>query len=176
MSSANSTNLPEKETGPNTPETLPLRMTYAKVASRNRESLMHHEVTTKEVISNSNTTKAERIVHTNVFRGGGSPASVSSIFFDVSSRGERLPEVLALISKAYPNNCGGDTHKTGPRVLVELYLATAPEIETALQQGVIFEDGMRIIPCRAMSSDVDIARIRLTSLPRMPIPRSFDWP
>ncbi|KAI7861194.1 hypothetical protein K492DRAFT_202485 [Lichtheimia hyalospora FSU 10163] len=88
-------------------------MTYAKVASRNRQSLMHSELTTKDTNSSSNERKMERIVVTNVFRAGGSPALVPSIFFDISTRGERLKEVMTLLSKAYPNNCGEPVIKIG---------------------------------------------------------------
>ncbi|KAJ8655248.1 hypothetical protein O0I10_009116 [Lichtheimia ornata] len=122
----NSTNLPDKGNRPYNTCNPPMPDKHAKVASRNRESAhLHHEVTTKTVTSNSDTTKAERIVNTNVFRGGWIPSFGLGFLL--------------------------------------VYLATAAEIETALQQGVLFDDGMRIIPCRAMSSDVDIARIRLTS-------------
>ncbi|KAI7861193.1 hypothetical protein K492DRAFT_102501, partial [Lichtheimia hyalospora FSU 10163] len=35
---------------------------------------------------------------------------------------------------------------------------------------IFFDDDMHILPCRAMGSGVDITRVCLTSLPRMPIP------
>lgn len=88
----------------------------------------------------------------------------------------RFKEVLTRLSKAYPNNCGASTHKTGPRVLIELYFASPAEIDLALQQGIYFDDGMRILPCRVMGPDVDITRVRLTSLPRMPIPSLLEGP
>ncbi|KAI7847800.1 hypothetical protein BDC45DRAFT_451287, partial [Circinella umbellata] len=51
---------------------------------------------------------------------------------------------------------------------IEVYFEKSEEIETALITGLNFKNGVLIKPCRTLSSNANITKIRLSKLPFMP--------
>ncbi|KAG2216486.1 hypothetical protein INT45_001812 [Circinella minor] len=101
-SSAKNQNSPDTGSGtqPPTTSTLPVpRLTYAKVVQKHRQSLIQKEQETINTPDDSDTQKTTKIIYSNVFRVGGSPASVYSVFFYLSSRTEPIGKLMNLIGR-----------------------------------------------------------------------------
>ena len=144
------------------------RLSYAKVVQKHRQSMMHQETATVLTSDDTVALKTTRIILSNIWRVGGSPASEPSVFFDVSSRTEPLKRILSLVSQTFPNNCGAETIREGPRVLIELYLDDPVEIDRALHQGLLtFKNNVITKACRALQDHAQIKKVRLSKLPFM---------
>ena len=154
--------------GPNfsKPFNLP-RLSYSKIVQKHRQSLMHKETETVLSPTDSDARKSTRIILSNIWRVGGSPASVPSVFFDVSSRTETLKRILSLVAQTFPDNCGAEAVREGPRVLIELYLESPTELERAITQGLPFKNNVIIKACKALADQSQIKKVRLSKLPFM---------
>lgn len=126
---------------------------------------MHVASTAVPNIDATDSTKVGQLIYSRVWKVGGSPESAPSIFFDVSCRSERLAKVLSRINHQFPDNCGARTHREGPRVLVEVFFEDAGVLDSALTIGLKFDDGVCILPTRALSVDAKITKVRLSNLP-----------
>ncbi|ORY95211.1 hypothetical protein BCR43DRAFT_515351 [Syncephalastrum racemosum] len=146
------------------PASIAPRMLYSRVVQNHRDSLMH-QASRPVVRDPTEPTKVGQDIYTRIWRPSGSPSStLPSVYFDVSSRREPLAKVMSLLVRQYPKNRMVLTQREGPRVVVELFLIQA-EITTALELGLTFADGTRIIPARSLHQTAQIVKVRLSQLP-----------
>ncbi|CDH54831.1 predicted protein [Lichtheimia corymbifera JMRC:FSU:9682] len=73
------------------------RLSYANVTSAN-SSVRTHSPTRESLKA----TTHDDSVHSNVWKAGGSPASCSSLFFDLTSRSENRSTLLCHINASFP--------------------------------------------------------------------------
>lgn len=149
-------------------------MSYAQVVQKQRVSLMHAPSTTTPNIDPNDPSKVGHIVYSRVWKIGGSPNSIPSVFFDVSCRSERLVSVLNHLNQQFPNNCGARTHRERPRVLVGVYFEDSGDLESAVHTGLSFEGGVCILPAQALSHEAKITKVRLSGLPFMNTSKLLD--
>ncbi|KAJ8657165.1 hypothetical protein O0I10_006809 [Lichtheimia ornata] len=157
MSSANSIKSPDKETGT---QSRPQRPSYAKVTSTHSSTRTHSP--TRDSLK---ATVHDNTVHSNVWKAGGSPASCTSLFFDFTSRSENRATLLCHINASFPNNCGARLHSDHARRIVELFIDDSNVYQKACTSGLVFKDGMRILPSVPLPADSCLIHLRLSSLP-----------
>ncbi|CDH48733.1 predicted protein [Lichtheimia corymbifera JMRC:FSU:9682] len=136
------------------------RLSYANVTSAN-SSVRTHSPTRESLKA----TTHDDSVHSNVWKAGGSPASCSSLFFDLTSRSENRSTLLCHINASFPNNCGARLHSDHSRRIVELFIDDSDMYEKARTSGLAFEDDMRILPSVPLPADSSLIHLRLSNLP-----------
>ncbi|CAO3592287.1 unnamed protein product [Absidia cylindrospora] len=150
---------------PSTPSTHRSNVrTWAQVTSRQRYSLMHLNSNSTE--SDSNT---KQVIRSHVWKPGQSPGSMS---LDFSTCNITHQDVMILIKNQYPSRIAVVPFSQGTRRLVELnFTLTDPSYKAALNNGLVINDKLTIIPCVALDakeSESNIARLTLRRLPLLP--------
>ncbi|KAJ8663432.1 hypothetical protein O0I10_000673 [Lichtheimia ornata] len=157
MSSQNLTKSPDKETGT---QYRPQRLSYAKVTSTHSSARTHSP--TRDSLK---ATAHDNSLHSNVWKAGGSPASCTSLFFDFTSRSENRSQLLCHINESFPNNCGVRLHSDHARRIVELFIDDSNVYQKACTSGLVFKDGVRILPSVPLPADSRLIHLRLSNLP-----------
>lgn len=157
--SANDHDPPDTPPGStNAAPSLTPRLSYAQVVQNKRCSLMHTEYSVTATSDSSQRT----IIYSRVWRVGRSP---SGVLFDVSSRTERLSTILDMLSAQFQSITGALVHREGPRVIFEVYLATAELRQRALDVGLAFPNNTFILGTPALAKYAKVKKIRLSHLP-----------
>ncbi|EIE91395.1 hypothetical protein G6F46_011881 [Rhizopus delemar] len=139
------------------------KRSWAQVVTKNRKSLLLSSTTLSTNEPDTNNKKGSTIVKTSIWRPGHGPGS---IFVDMTGRKESKVEFLGLVAKQYPSRVGVITQKVGSMKFAEINFDPDDiALNDFLTNGLKFADNSIIIPCRALDSQMEVIRLRLSNLP-----------
>ncbi|KAG0930322.1 hypothetical protein G6F29_012029 [Rhizopus arrhizus] len=142
------------------------KRSWAQVVTKNRKSLLLSSTTTPSTsASGAINMKGSAVSKTSIWRPGHGPGSV---FVDMTGRKESKVEFLSLIAKQYPSRVGVITQQVGSMKFAEInFDPDDTALNDFLTNGIKFGDNSIIIPCRALDSQLEVIRLRLSNLPFM---------
>ncbi|KAG0778726.1 hypothetical protein G6F17_012772 [Rhizopus arrhizus] len=142
------------------------KRSWAQVVTKNRKSLLLSSTTTPSTsASDAINMKGSAVSKTSIWRPGHGPGSV---FVDMTGRKESKVEFLSLIAKQYPSRVGVITQQVGSMKFAEInFDPDDTALNDFLTNGIKFADDSIIIPCRALDSQMEVIRFRLSNLPFM---------
>ncbi|KAI8327587.1 hypothetical protein BD560DRAFT_379532 [Blakeslea trispora] len=171
-----SANDPNSKTGglaPNPPNNKPQRTTpssrsWSQIVGRNeRKSLLGHKTALSppppSASVSSETVLPQKIIKSQIWRPGH---GVNSLFIDMSGRKETKLEFFKLVALQYPTRVGVLTQQVGSLRFAEInFPPNDKDYELFLEKGLCMNNQDIIMPCRALASNMEVMRIRLSKLP-----------
>ncbi|KAG1414576.1 hypothetical protein G6F58_006891 [Rhizopus delemar] len=142
------------------------KRSWAQVVTKNRKSLLLSSTTTPSTsASDAINMKGSAVSKTSIWRPGHGP---DSVFVDMTGRKESKFEFLSLIAKQYLSRVGVISQQVGSMKFAEInFDPDDTALNDFLTNGIKFADNSIIIPCRALDSQMEVIRFRLSNLPFM---------
>ncbi|KAI8389440.1 hypothetical protein BD560DRAFT_362612, partial [Blakeslea trispora] len=113
--------------------------------------------------SSHETQNSDKIVKTSIWRPGHGN---NSVYIDMSGRKETKTEFYKLLLEQYPSRIGARPQQLGNLKFAEIsFQRDDNAMDAFLEKGLLLQDGVRILPCRALASDMSVVNIRLSNLP-----------
>ncbi|KAG0736914.1 hypothetical protein G6F23_010661 [Rhizopus arrhizus] len=140
------------------------KRSWAQVVTKNRKSLLLSSTTTPSTnTSDTINMKGSAVFKTSIWRPGHGPGSV---FADTTGRKESKVEFLGLVAKQYPSRVGVITQQVGSMKFPEIKFDPDDiALNDFLTNSIKFVDNSIIIPWRALDSQMEVIRLRLSNLP-----------